>query len=767
MDYQGIPSRVILSGDKELAERFIGEGHSLAQLCKQSAAFQDLGYYRMRRDVTTDKDETATIQATVYGPMTDIRIHAEKAIKEEPKKEVGRIFLGEFWFYVRTEDASLPPAYQYFYFCVGKKDGGFEFKFKKNTVSHWEGDALSHPAVIPAPATAKLFYVSAEQVVSEHKLDTEEGLERFGFLEENIEDVKDIFYWVASYKDAEETDSTVRDFNFYRGSGTTSARALLHLAVAENFIYNFPYLYFYGGTWGNLLFKIRQLPSGYWEHPEPYEKRDAVACHYRSIDFNTEDISGSEEDFNANIVTQARIFNGGFIIYPKSGFGPPDVYDPWQWTAENLDDLKHIAGTHLIQHNIKTVTEDDTITWSWPNEAPGTVGYNFNLGFDPTVVLSKFYPVSLVVSDDADTYALDEWDRTKYSIKLTMRQRRSPEGADLVFLQLAGRWTGDVFHGYKHYFTSWLPEYDPTRYSRSSTFVLHRGFAAEGIVFAEFTGDVFYSEGAHVPYNQTFFLRGANSTQQKSFFGKWKPAITDNGPDIYMRVDGTNAGISYEIGDDGGGQSQPPSSSFEVTDQVVDAELVLPGAKNFFIDWKFSGALSMSHFYPPSGTTINQDISPSTVTDRLNASWPMGAALVGDILVFGSEYNTMLDMLKQRVNELRVEAGVGELTWEWRLDDICVQHSYRVWKTQDATEHESWADRKSQAQKAFPGLNTFGENAAWRNDLDAEGIIQQWLDSPGHKENMLRAVFTLGGMAVHIGEDMAVGVCNIFLGHTE
>jgi hypothetical protein len=125
--YQGIPSRVILSGNKELAEQYIGEGHSLAQICKQSFAFQDLGYYRMRRDIAVSDDAAVQIQVTTYGPMADIKIHApylpalEKPVEMEVigetlcvamrSQETGNVVLlnprtlEEEWSFIRNDNA--------------------------------------------------------------------------------------------------------------------------------------------------------------------------------------------------------------------------------------------------------------------------------------------------------------------------------------------------------------------------------------------------------------------------------------------------------------------------------------------------------------------------------------------------------------------------------------------------------------------------------------------------------------------------------------
>lgn len=764
MDYRRVSNkRLMLWGDRERAASHIGEGNSLLHLCQLQAGFQELDHFQLARNL----EDGSRITARTYAGLSDVIIDSPFIGKSDDKEETLMYAPGKFWFYVRTECAEISASYQYFYFNYQK---GVGFKFKRNMQSHWEGGGASHPAVVPYPSIAKLFVTEKDDVINLHALDTEEGRERFGMVEEDLDDVGDIIYWIAAKSNANDPGRTNKDFDIYRNR-TNLAR----ISVAENFVYNFPYLYFFGGTWGNQLYKLRQLPTPYWEYPEPWEKLDWVPASYNSIQLDGSDIGESQEAFNAHIVTQARIFNGGFCIHKRESFPAADVYDPWQWTVENLEDLKHIQGTNLIQYNTKTVTEVDSISWNWPNEAPGTVGYNFDLGFDPTIVLNKFYPSRVLVQDNADSFPVAEWSKTTYSLEVEARERTLPEGSDLVFTQIAGRWTGDTFHGYYHYNNSYIScEGDPpTPYAIASTFIMHRGFAVEGVVFAKFIGDLKYAQdGSHTtPWNTTFTLPGfLMGGTRKAFHGLWQALDTGLGPEISMEVDGSNAGIDFSAGE-GAIVYAPKASHFEVTDQVVDAELKMPGSKHYYIDWKFTGRLEMGAA-STTGTPIVQSITPSTTTDHLHALWPMGSALLGDMMVFTSELNTLLDKMKELVNEKRVENSVAELTWEWRLDDICVNSALDVWRTEDPTLHTGWELREEKAKVAFPGLNTFGENAAWQSGLalDAEAIVQGWWDSPGHRENMIRPAFTLGGMAVHIGmrneTEMSVGVCNIFLGST-
>lgn len=44
-----------------------------------------------------------------------------------------------------------------------------------------------------------------------------------------------------------------------------------------------------------------------------------------------------------------------------------------------------------------------------------------------------------------------------------------------------------------------------------------------------------------------------------------------------------------------------------------------------------------------------------------------------------------------------------------------------------------------------------GENLGWDADGTAAVVVQAWIDSPGHKANMLRAVYRYAGVGVAIG----------------
>lgn len=96
-------------------------------------------------------------------------------------------------------------------------------------------------------------------------------------------------------------------------------------------------------------------------------------------------------------------------------------------------------------------------------------------------------------------------------------------------------------------------------------------------------------------------------------------------------------------------------------------------------------------------------------------------------------------------NAERAKAGCKALRRDDRLDTAALGHSLdmatRVYFSHDSQDGRSFSDRILAAGYRSPG----GENIA-RGQTTAAEVVQAWMDSPGHKRNILDCTFTTIGV---------------------
>ena len=101
-------------------------------------------------------------------------------------------------------------------------------------------------------------------------------------------------------------------------------------------------------------------------------------------------------------------------------------------------------------------------------------------------------------------------------------------------------------------------------------------------------------------------------------------------------------------------------------------------------------------------------------------------------------------------NDARAEEGVGSLERHDGLDAVA-----RRWSQYLAREGLELAHNPGVADQVPEGWRAVGENVGWLDDggvLDAEEVADRvhegWMESPGHRENLLRDDYTHLGVGV-------------------
>jgi uncharacterized protein YkwD len=107
-------------------------------------------------------------------------------------------------------------------------------------------------------------------------------------------------------------------------------------------------------------------------------------------------------------------------------------------------------------------------------------------------------------------------------------------------------------------------------------------------------------------------------------------------------------------------------------------------------------------------------------------------------------------------NEQRAEHGLPALQYETRLETAAQRHAAdMVERRFFAHETPEGLGPEARALNAgYPtGQYSSGENLAWGTGLEASPVevVDGWMHSPGHRENILRDAFTQMGVGVKMG----------------
>ncbi|MBI3360356.1 MAG: LysM peptidoglycan-binding domain-containing protein [Chloroflexi bacterium] len=134
---------------------------------------------------------------------------------------------------------------------------------------------------------------------------------------------------------------------------------------------------------------------------------------------------------------------------------------------------------------------------------------------------------------------------------------------------------------------------------------------------------------------------------------------------------------------------------------------------------------------------------------------PTAAARITPTVVEANSTTTVEQQIIDLTNQNRSANGLPPLTRDERLMEIA------RWKSQDLVTRDYFAHDDPVTGRFLTGDLIFGqeignwagENLAWfskeyRSASLAAQALQSWLDSPGHRENIMRSQFTLTGAGV-------------------
>ena len=86
------------------------------------------------------------------------------------------------------------------------------------------------------------------------------------------------------------------------------------------------------------------------------------------------------------------------------------------------------------------------------------------------------------------------------------------------------------------------------------------------------------------------------------------------------------------------------------------------------------------------------------------------------------------------VNYERKAAGLPPLTWESSLVHYAVIRAGEIMKV--------WSHTRPNGEASIDYPGVYGENLAYGTDYTAAEVVAGWMNSPGHRANILRPQFT-------------------------
>jgi uncharacterized protein YkwD len=146
-----------------------------------------------------------------------------------------------------------------------------------------------------------------------------------------------------------------------------------------------------------------------------------------------------------------------------------------------------------------------------------------------------------------------------------------------------------------------------------------------------------------------------------------------------------------------------------------------------------------------AGSTVGGTTGSGTTGTSGNSTDPAGAGSAGG----GAEPSADLTArVLARVNEERAAEGAAPLTRNALLDAAAAEHAAdmvdNMYFSHTGSDGSTVAERVSAQGYSW---STVGENIAY-GPSDADGVMDLWMNSPGHRANILNGSYTEIGIAL-------------------
>ncbi|SFD51078.1 Uncharacterized conserved protein YkwD, contains CAP (CSP/antigen 5/PR1) domain [Chitinophaga sp. CF118] len=130
----------------------------------------------------------------------------------------------------------------------------------------------------------------------------------------------------------------------------------------------------------------------------------------------------------------------------------------------------------------------------------------------------------------------------------------------------------------------------------------------------------------------------------------------------------------------------------------------------------------------------------------------------------GSEVSgSMNDQILYYTNKFRASKGLPPLKQEINCKLLAEKHSQDMASGKTGFGHDGFEVRAAAISKVLGGASGAAENVAY-GTLDAKGVVDGWINSPGHRKNML-GDFNLIGIGYAQGKGRIIYFTQLFIKH--
>jgi uncharacterized protein YkwD len=123
----------------------------------------------------------------------------------------------------------------------------------------------------------------------------------------------------------------------------------------------------------------------------------------------------------------------------------------------------------------------------------------------------------------------------------------------------------------------------------------------------------------------------------------------------------------------------------------------------------------------------------------------------------------MNDQILYYTNEFRASNGLPPLKREINCNLLAEKHSQDMASGRTEFGHDGFEVRAAAIGKVLGGMSGAAENVAY-GTLDAKGVVDGWIKSPGHRKNML-GNYNLIGIGYAQGKGRIIYFTQLFIKH--
>jgi uncharacterized protein YkwD len=127
-----------------------------------------------------------------------------------------------------------------------------------------------------------------------------------------------------------------------------------------------------------------------------------------------------------------------------------------------------------------------------------------------------------------------------------------------------------------------------------------------------------------------------------------------------------------------------------------------------------------------------------------------------------TEINKMELVIAELINLERNKRGLSSLNYSKELATCAREHSHNMAIKEVKVGHDGFEKRFKHMQKVMK-LRSFGENVYYSYGIKdfLKAAVKGWMDSPGHKENIL-GKYTMSGVGIAFGKDGSFYATQLF-----